>query len=762
MTGRYSGFILYVLVTVLVISVFLDPPQSLERIEQFIQDTLFRLRGEQPASGDIAIVGIDDASLESLGDWPWNRDRIAMLVDAIAKQDAKTVVLNLSFNPDEYQERAGYTDSLAAAMARAGNVIAGYYYSQTDLPVRGNDLPDGFVKSAYTNIDNPKKFARFPPTGASAVKRPVAEIANSAAGVGYINVMLDNDNKVRWQPLIMGYRGNFYPSAAVVAAAHYLGVQPGKIGVRVGRSIMIGGRNVPTDPAGRLFLNFSGPEGTFKYYSAADILNKMTAPRELEGKLVIVTYTAFASTNVYSTPVSRNLPGGEVLATAAENIIHGNFLKGVSNQFRINLFMLIAIGLFCALVLPRVSLVNRIAILLLFFVVQVNMNYVLFSTFNIVIKSLYPALQIVIMLMMVPLIKSPSAYSRERTEDEEEEVDYEALLSSSDRIPLEDVTVHQPAYNYDQTADQAKTVGRSTVIGTVAETHAGSGTVPLGSPGTDAVAVAPLDHFGRYRILGSLGKGAMGMVYKGLDPAIDRPVALKTIRVDQIFEPGEVNELRERLNREAKAAGKLSHPNIVTIYDVGGDGNVQYIAMEFLMGNTLETLLRNGLSWDYKTISKVMMQVCDALDYAHENGIVHRDVKPANIMILDGNRVKVMDFGIARVDKSASMTHTGTALGTPNYISPEQLKGQIVDRRSDIFSLGVVFYEILTNQKPFKGETISALIYSILHTEPAPPSEVNLEVPRIFDKIIAKALVKDPDLRFQKAGDVADILRKLI
>jgi serine/threonine-protein kinase len=254
----------------------------------------------------------------------------------------------------------------------------------------------------------------------------------------------------------------------------------------------------------------------------------------------------------------------------------------------------------------------------------------------------------------------------------------------------------------------------------------------------------------------------MGMVYKGLDPAIDRPVALKTIRLDQIFEQGEAKELRERLNREAKAAGKLSHPNIVTIYDVGEEGNIQYIAMEFLRGNTLESLINKGLNWDYKTLSRVMIQVCEALDYAHENGIVHRDIKPANVMILDDNQVKVMDFGIARLDKSASMTQTGTALGTPNYISPEQLKGQPVDRRSDIFSLGVVFYELLTAQKPFKGETISALIYSILHTEPPPPSEINLDVPRIFDKITAKALVKDPDLRFQRARDMADILRKLI
>ena len=156
-----------------------------------------------------------------------------------------------------------------------------------------------------------------------------------------------------------------------------------------------------------------------------------------------------------------------------------------------------------------------------------------------------------------------------------------------------------------------------------------------------------------------------------------------------------------------------------------------------------------------------MIQICDALDFAHERGIVHRDIKPANIMMLENDRVKVMDFGIARFDQS-NMTQSGVALGTPNYISPEQLKGKTVDRRCDIFSLGVVFYELLTSQKPFTGDTISALIYSILHTNPPSPSEINLDVPRIFDKIVAKALAKDPDLRFQTAREMADILRKLI
>jgi serine/threonine-protein kinase len=759
MPKKFSGFILYVLVTVLVVSVYLDRPSGLEKLGQFIQDTMFRLRGEKTVPEDIVIVEIDDVSLESIGDWPWNRDKTATLINAINAQKPNTIMLSLTFGPDEYQKAAGYTDSLANAIARAGNVISSYYFSRTELPRQGETLPVGLTRSAFHDIDNPRKFSRFPPTGASAVSPPASSIADSAAYLGFVNVMPDKDRSVRWQPLIVGYRGEFFPSASVQAAAQFLGGDP--IGIQVGKSITIGNRSIPTDESGRMAINFSGPEETFKYYSASDIINKMTAPRELFGKLVIVGYTAFAATDVYSTPVGRSLPGVEILANVTENIVHGNILKGVSSQFRINLGILIGIGLFCAFVLPHISLVNRVAVLLLFLIVLVNMSYVLFSSFDITTNSLYPALQIVIMLAMAPFLKSPLSLSAEQKTDEEEEIDYESLLSSSDTSAIGLTTEQTPIPGYLETVGaQTQSAGGSTFPGT--GTMAKEGTLPLTSPGSDGFAAPAMDHFGRYKILGTLGKGAMGMVYKGLDPAIDRPVALKTIRLDQIYEQGEAKELRERLNREAKAAGKLSHPNIVTIYDVGEESNIQYIAMEFLRGNTLESHIKTGLNWDYKTLSRVMVQICEALDYAHENGIVHRDIKPANIMILEGNKVKVMDFGIARLDKSASMTQTGTALGTPNYISPEQLKGQPVDRRSDIFSLGVVFYELLTAQKPFKGETISALIYSILHTEPPPPSEVNLDVPRIFDKIIAKALVKDPDLRFGRAKDMADILRKLI
>jgi serine/threonine-protein kinase len=270
-----------------------------------------------------------------------------------------------------------------------------------------------------------------------------------------------------------------------------------------------------------------------------------------------------------------------------------------------------------------------------------------------------------------------------------------------------------------------------------------------------------LKKLGRYQVTGILGRGAMGQVYKGIDPNINRPIALKTIRLDFVSDPAEMAELKERLTREAQAAGKLSHPNIVTIYDAGSEGDLQYIAMEYLEGRTLESMIKKKVKFNYRIISQIIVQICAALDYAHQQGIVHRDIKPANIMILNDYRVKVMDFGIARVD-SNSMTKTGIAMGTPNYISPEQLKGQQVDSRADLFSLGVVMYEMLLGKRPFKGENITSLIYSIINQEPEKPSNVNPQIPLLFDHVVGRALKKKPAERYQRATEIVSDLADFV
>jgi hypothetical protein len=255
--------------------------------------------------------------------------------------------------------------------------------------------------------------------------------------------------------------------------------------------------------------------------------------------------------------------------------------------------------------------------------------------------------------------------------------------------------------------------------------------------------------FGRYEILRELGRGAMGAVYLGRDPKINRKVAVKTMDYSEVA-PEELGDVKERFFREAQAAGQLTHPNIVAIYDAGEEHDVAYIAMELLIGETLNRHCRASDLLPLADILRIISEVTIALDYAHSRGVVHRDIKPGNIMLLEDGRVKVTDFGIAQV-VDATQTRTGVILGTPSYMSPEQLAGKEVDGRSDLFSLGIVFYELLTGTKPFQGENISATLYAITHTTHPPVSELVPDIPACCEAIVDKLLAKGVSRRFRSA-----------
>ena len=266
---------------------------------------------------------------------------------------------------------------------------------------------------------------------------------------------------------------------------------------------------------------------------------------------------------------------------------------------------------------------------------------------------------------------------------------------------------------------------------------------------------------GRYKILGELGRGAMGAVYRAQDPMIDREVAIKTLLPNL---PQEVMaEVRERFIREARSAGRLNHPNIVTIYDVGEQDGMAYMAMELLQGHSLQQVLRHPQRLAFKTVARLIAQVADALEHAHRSKIVHRDVKPANIMIDNTGRAKLTDFGVAYMP-SSTMTQTGTALGSPRYMSPEQVLGHPIDGRSDIFSLGVVLYEALTRRTPFEepqDTTVFALMNRIAGTPHMPLRKIDPQIPEAFERVIDRALAKKPAERYQNAGEMAADLRKI-
>jgi predicted Ser/Thr protein kinase len=270
---------------------------------------------------------------------------------------------------------------------------------------------------------------------------------------------------------------------------------------------------------------------------------------------------------------------------------------------------------------------------------------------------------------------------------------------------------------------------------------------------------------GRYEVVRELGKGAMGIVYLAKDPLIGRLVALKTIRAAAHADDDETKEFQQRFIREAQAAGILNHPSIVTVHDIGNDEatNTSFIAMEYVEGHNLKEVLNQGRALSFEQIGDIIAQVAEALDFAHAKGIVHRDVKPANIILVEGMRAKITDFGIAKIASgAANLTTTGQFLGTPNYMAPEQVKGAPVDGRTDIFALGICLYECLTRRKPFGGDSLTSISYKIVHEPFASLHEINPQIPEGYEDIVAACLAKDPTKRYQRARDLATALRAVI
>jgi len=270
------------------------------------------------------------------------------------------------------------------------------------------------------------------------------------------------------------------------------------------------------------------------------------------------------------------------------------------------------------------------------------------------------------------------------------------------------------------------------------------------------VSDATLTQLGRYRLVAELGRGAMGVVYRAEDPLLNRTVAIKTVIL--MDDPAARAEYEARFFQEARAAGGLNHTNLITIHDIGREGDIAYMAMELLEGTELRELMTRG-RLPLPFALEVVAQVADGLAFAHEHGVVHRDIKPGNIMIVRDRIAKIMDFGIARVRASDIKTQTGAILGSPRYMSPEQVTGQPTDRRSDVFSLGVVLHELAAGEPPFTAPTMTQLMHQIATATPRPPSSINPLVPAMLDLIVAKALEKQPDARYQNAAELAVDLR---
>ncbi len=819
--SKYSSYILFLLISFLVVILYANDFGPLNHLQQSLDDFLCRVTAPEGVRPNVALVTIDGRAQDEYGSWPWNRDIIADLLAAVASAEPKAIAVNFELNENAAQDSAGYTSILAGQLTWINNVIIPYDIALASFRSNKTSNPEYLFNNSVT-VDNP--LGLMDEKSSLLVRKvflPAEKILESKPYLGFEYTMPDNDRILRHQALIMNYEGYYYPSLSLLASAVYLGIQPDQIKVIEGKEIQLGTkRKVPIDEHSNYFISYL-KGNAFANYSAADVLGEGFDFARLKNKLILVAVDDFSELETFTTPVQKDMSKAMIKATIMENIINDNFLLNNKHPLLIML-ILFAVGGLCAFFMPQISLLHRLIVLVVGFVILVNVNYFLFSSFRIIPETIYIALELFLFLLAAPLLDSqflrvegeekksilkkkklPKVEVPKATDTSEEEKqvvvreikasendpenqetttlealenfpeDHQAInidegeteatvatpeISAEQPPPPPPKEEHPPRFEPEKTSSSQPEIITPGNTGQMQQQQRMNDTPSPGSGGIEASSQAQtIEHLGRYQVTGILGKGAMGLVYKGIDPAINRPVALKTIRLDFVTDPQEESELKERLHREAQAAGKLSHPNIVTIYDVGSEGHLQYIAMEYLEGQTLEDLIKKKVKFNYRIIAEIIIQICNALDYAHNQGIVHRDIKPANIMILKDYRVKVMDYGIARID-SSSMTKTGIAMGTPNYISPEQLKGLPTDHRADIFSLGVVMYEMLIGRRPFRGENITSLIYSIINMEPDKPSNINPQIPLLFDHIIMRALKKDPNERYQHAKEIANAL----
>jgi len=693
---------------------------------------------------------------------------------------------------------------LAEALKSAGNVVLPIYFD-TRSAGRDEEVPDYISKNSYKIIHGLKdEWATGNIRWLSKIKPLLPSFADSVAGIGHINLFPDSDGAIRSQTHAIGYVGNtFVPSFPIAIVKVFKGLDDSRIRLILGERIDIKVNpsktvRIPaTDFHMPTLIKWNdGPGIAFHTTPFRKILKKEFQTSLFRDKIVIVGPTAPGIGDRFVTPISSTLPGVEIIASSVSNILREEFFVRPQSITFIELGFILLFGLYISFLLPRLKASTGALITLALFLSYGTVGMLLFFRSNIWLK-ITP--QLVLLILGYILVVSRHFFITERTKEkvEADSVETNKSLGLSfqqqglldlafekfRKCPVDEPGVKDLLYNLGLDYERKRQFNKAlaaynTIIEDgsefkdlserIAKLKGIETTMIFGAggphPGDIGAPIADLDTkptLGRYEVSSELGRGAMGVVYKGVDPTIHRIVAIKTLRLFE-FEEEEVGEIKERFFREAQSAGLLNHPNIVSIYDAGEEHDLAYIAMEYLNGENLVEFTRKGKLLPLRHVLSIITHVADALDYAHSKNVVHRDIKPANIMLLkDTGDIKVTDFGIARIT-SSSKTKTGIVLGTPSYMSPEQVSGKKVDGRSDIFSLGVVLYEMLTGQKPFASEDITSLMYQITREKHPSARMFNPKIPVIVEKIADKALAKDVSKRYQRADLLAQHLRKVV
>jgi len=808
-----SDFILGIVLTLFALFAFFLSWGPLETLEYGFYDLRAGLR-VKPAVAPVAIIAIDEQSIANIGRWPWPRAYIASMVDLLQSYNAKVIGLdiiysekdsnqgllevrnlikNIESNPDyakkgfdvvsamlkESEKRLDNDTILANSIAASKIIVLPLFFVPGNPTGRvASNLPDYLQNNSLAPINTDDSIT------AREIVPPIAEFAAGSLGLGHINIVTDHDGTVRSEPLFINFEEKLFPSFALQLTLKYLNFDLKNM--QLGKEIKFGRKTIPVYENNRMLISFNTG---IPYYSFFDVVNKKVTPDAFKDKIVIIAQSAAGLGTMQVTSTAVNVSPGTIIANVIENIINNDHIVRPDWAATLELIMIIVFGLYLALVIPQIKAgISAIVSLFLLLAWIITTTY-LFAAYGYWVKSLYPAL---ILIIGYIVIVSKRYLLTEKTKDriEADSVETNKMLGLSfqgqglldmafdkfRKCPAEDQSVKELLYNLGLDFERKRMFNKAVAVyehiaqagdfkdisDRIKKLNAAGETMIFGLSGAKKDATVIMDNteikptLGRYEIVKELGRGAMGTVFLGKDPRINREVAIKTLRYEEV-DAEQLAEVKKRFFREAEAAGKLSHPNIVTIFDVGEDYDIAYMAMELLDGSDLAKYCRKENLLPPAEIIRIVSCVSSALDYAHANGIVHRDIKPANIMILNNGEVKVADFGIARV-MASSKTQTGVVMGTPSYMSPEQIAGKKVDGRSDLFSLGVVLYELLAGERPFNGDSIATLMYNITSSPPPSIKELSPNIPEKLVPIVERLLAKDMEARYQSGKELVNDL----
>lgn len=691
------------------------------------------------------------------------------------------------------QKRLDHDRQLAEAIKKSGKVILPVFLKQAAAASEaGADLEESLLAQSVQNLRSPAGIV-YPRS--NEITLPLPSFFNNAQGIGHINLFYDPDGTARRDQPVYEYSGIFIPSYTLRLACAYLNVPINKVRANLGSSIYVGSLKIPLTVNNEILVTFKGSAGSFKRYSYFDVINDKVPPKVFKNKVVLVSPSAAGIMNPLSTPTDATMPVGEYSAHTVWSILNKNMIQQPVWDHTAELLFILIVGAIITFVFPRFkALIAGIVFVGLLSLLIGSSSY-LFITKGLWVRTTYPLLLLVLgYIGIISLKYFVTESKKEKVEGESAETNRMLGLSFQSqgmldmafdkfrRVPVDD-ELKDLLYNLALDFERKRQFNKAASVYEYIEKHDKNfkdvvqkkhrlmqasetmvfGDGLLGGPTSDELTSTATDTrptLGRYEVIKTLGKGAMGVVYLGKDPRINRTTAIKTFRFEDDFDPEDVEKMKAKFFREAESAGTLSHPNIVTIYDAGDEQDLAYIAMEFLEGEDLEKYTRKTNLLPMIKVVDYVADIADGLDYAHQRGVVHRDIKPANIMLLKSGVVKITDFGIARIT-ATSQTQTGIVKGTPYYMSPEQISGLKVDGRSDIFSLGVMMFQLLTGKVPFRGENPAALMHQIMNVPHPNPKSINPKLITPLVGIIDKALEKDRDKRFQKASQMRDLLREI-